>query len=71
MKQECGIERDSDGARICTLHKVALVQQSIQPIEPNPYGRADSVTGAYTLDPVTGIPTSFTVYHGNIFLVCN
>lgn len=47
VAEECGIERDQDGARICTLHKVALIQQSIQPIEPNPYGHADSVTGAW------------------------
>jgi hypothetical protein len=47
MAQECGIERQQDGTRICTLHKLPLVQQTLQPIEPNPYGHPDPLTGAW------------------------
>jgi hypothetical protein len=47
MAQECGIAFDKDGTRICKLHKVPLVQQTIKPIEPNPYGHPDPVMAAW------------------------
>ncbi len=47
MAQECEIERQQDGTRICKLHQVPLVPQTIQPIESNPFGHPDPVTGAW------------------------